>query len=167
MILFLQLIFLFILIYFIILLSYSLLRGAPFAVIGKKRMGNMFKLLGPGRGTLLDIGSGDGRIVLYAAKKGFEAYGVEINPLLVLLSKVKIRKCKLINAHILWTDFWRHDCSTYKYITVWGTPHIMKPLQEKLMKELKPGAIVVSNHFTFPNWTITQSLDDAYLYIKQ
>lgn len=161
-----QLLLLIILLYIVVLLTYSLVRGAPFAAIGKRRMENIFKLLNKKGGRFVDIGSGDGRIVINAAKRGFDAYGIEINPLLVIIANVKIRKLKLVNAHILLTDFWKHDFSRYEYVTVWGAPHMMSALERKLMNELKPGAKVVSNHFLFPNWKITKSLGDVHLYTK-
>lgn len=163
---FFQLLILGLLIYIILLLSYSLLRGAPYAALSHNRISTMLKLLNTEGGKFSDIGSGDGRIVIAAAKQGVDAYGYEINPLLFLISKNKIRKDKLSNAKIYLKDYWRSDFSVYNYVTVWGIPHMMKPLEKKLLLELKPGAKVVSNHFRFPNWKYEKKENDIYLYIK-
>lgn len=163
---FFQLLILALLIYIILLLSYSLLRGAPYAALGHGRILTMMKLLDAKKGKFADIGSGDGRIVIAASKKGLDAYGYEINPLLFLISKNKIRKEKLSNAKIYLKDYWRCNFSAYNYISVWGLPHMIKPLEKKLLLELKPGAKVVSNHYKFPNWKYTKKENDVYLYIK-
>jgi cyclopropane fatty-acyl-phospholipid synthase-like methyltransferase len=162
---FFELILLCALLYVIILLAYSLFKGAPYAAIGITRLEDMLSLLELKKGEkLIDIGSGDGRIVIAAAKKGLDSYGIEINPLLVLVAKKRIKQQKLKNAHILLQDCWKYDISKFDYITIWGTTHMMKHLEKKLSKELKPGAKVVSNHFRFPNWKYKKVKDDVYLY---
>ena len=164
---FLELLLLLVLIYIIILLTYSLALGAPYAAIGEKRLKTMVSLLNLKKGKrLIDIGAGDGRIVMFVAKKGVTSFGIEINPLLVLIARIKIRKQKLKNAHIILADCWQHDFSNYDYITVWGTTNMMKNLEKKLLKELTPGTKVVSNHFRFPNWKYAKEKEDVYLYIQ-
>lgn len=161
-----QLTILLILIYIIILLTYSMARGAPYAALGKERTRTMFELLKPKKGEkLADLGSGDGRIVIYASKLGLDAVGYEINPLLYFLSIRNIRKKKSKKAKIYFRDYWNVDFSSFKYITLYGAPPMMLQLEKKLQKELKPGSKVVSNHFKFPNWKHTQELNDVYLYV--
>jgi precorrin-6B methylase 2 len=164
--LFLEILFLLFLVYVIYLLSYSLIKGAPFAPLGKKRMEAMFELLNCEKGKkLVDLGSGDGRIVIAAVKYEIKAYGFEINPLIAFVSKIKIRKLKLKNAKVYIKDYWKIDLSDFDCVTLYGTPHIMGNLEKKLLKELKPGAKVVSNHFKFPNLKVVKQLNDVYLYI--
>lgn len=141
-------------------------RGAPFAAISKGRIKTMLKLLNPSEGKkFLDLGSGDGRIVIEASKKSLKAYGYEINPILVLVSKYKLKKNKS-NGVILLKDYWGTNLEDFDYITVWGVPRMMKRLERKLLKELKPGAKVVSNHSKFPNWKEKKCENDVFLYIK-
>lgn len=161
-----QLGFLAFLLYLILLLVYSLLRGAPYAGISKKKINTMMELLDAKRGKFIDIGSGDGRIVIAAARLGMTSYGIEINPLLVLISGIKLKKENLKNAHIILGDCWKHSFSEYDCVTVWGTTHMTNALEKKLLLELKPGAKVVSNHFRFPNWKAKKSKNDVHLYIK-
>lgn len=162
----LQLIILILLLYLSFLLIYSLLRGAPYAAISNTKIQIMLSLLKAKRGKFIDIGAGDGRIVIQAARKGLEAYGIEINPFLAVVSKNNIRKNKIKNAHIILGDCWKHDFSTYDYVSIWGTGHMMKMIEKKLLKELKPGAKVVSNHFQFPHWKEVKKKEDVYLYVK-
>ena len=141
-------------------------RGAPYATLSKDRIKTMFELLKPVKNKrFLDIGSGDGRIVIKAAKFQLKSYGYEINPLLVLLSKYNIKRSG-VKATIQLKDYWKEDFSKFDYVTVWGVPTMMKRLEKKLLKELKPGAKVASNHLEFPTWKMTSKKNDVYLYIK-
>ena len=154
--------------YVIWLFLYSLLFGAPYAAIGKKRLAVILRLANVKKGErAVDIGSGDGRIVIALAKEGAEASGFEINPLLHSIALWKIYKSKEKNARVFLKDFWRVNFSSYDVITVYGNFPMMERLEKKLQHELRPGARVVSNHFLFPNWQPEKSLEDVYLYIKK
>lgn len=102
---------------------------------------------------LVDLGSGDGRLLIAAAKKGIESKGYEINPLLVWLTKRKIRKEELEKlASVEWKDFWSADLSRYSVVMVFGIAHIMRRLEGKLERDLAPGSRVVCNLFPLPTW---------------
>ncbi len=162
-----QLFVLSILSYFVYLLSYSLIRGAPYAPIGKKRLTTMLDLLNMKKGNFIDIGSGDGRIVIAATvQQNVIANGIEINPLLVLFAWIRIKKRRLNNAHIICGDCYMHSYNKYDFISIWGTNHMVKNLEKKLYKELKPGAKIVSNHYKFQKWKPAKIVDDVYLYIR-
>lgn len=161
-----QIFLLLLLIYIIFLLSYSLIFGAPYAGIGKKRMDTMLDVLNIKKGErFLDIGSGDGRIVIEASRRGAKAYGIEINPLLVLFSKIRVFLTKS-TATIDLQDAYEHDYSYYKYVTIWGTTHMLKGIEDKLYMQLPKGAKVASNHFKFKKWKAQKEVNDVYLYIK-
>ena len=114
---------------------------------------------------VVDLGSGDGRLVIALAEAGAEAHGFEHNPLLVMRSKKSIKKRGLEGkAFIYMSNFWNTDVSSYDGIVVYGIPYIMQRLEEKLKKELKPGARVVSYSFPFPNWEPTAKEKAVYLY---
>jgi cyclopropane fatty-acyl-phospholipid synthase-like methyltransferase len=116
---------------------------------------------------LVDIGSGDGRLVIAAAKRGATAKGYEINPILVWLSNRKIKEEGLAErASVEWRDMWSADLSPYSVVTVFGIAHIMKRLERKLGSELKPGTRVICNLFPLPTWEGKKS-DGAFIYIKQ
>ncbi|HSW80400.1 MAG TPA: class I SAM-dependent methyltransferase [Candidatus Saccharimonadales bacterium] len=101
---------------------------------------------------ILDMGSGNGRIVLLLAKNGFCVDGIEINPIHVWIARRNIKDAGLTGkASIKWGSFWNYDVSNYDMVTMYAIQHIMPKLETKLTKELKPGSIVVSNFFTFPN----------------
>ena len=99
-----------------------------------------------------DIGSGDGRIVIAFAQAGALATGFEINPLLAVYSRFRIKKLGLASrAHIILGDFWRHDLREFEVVIVFGIHYIMDKLESKLLSESKPGTLVISNGFPFKN----------------
>lgn len=150
----------------IYLLLYSMLRGAPYAPIGEQKINNMLTLLKVKKGErAADIGAGDGRIIIALAKKGVEAHGYEINPVLFFLAKRNIKKANMQKkAFIHLADFWRQDLSSFDIVTIYLTAHIMPAVEKKLIKELKPKARVVVNYFPLPTWKPVQKEDTIYLY---
>lgn len=169
MILILQLLLAPILIAIIGILVYSLVRGAPYAPLGKQKIATMLSLLNVKSGDkAVDLGSGDGRLVIELAKKGAISHGYEINPLLVLIAKWKIRKLGLQkNAHIYWCDFWGKNLSSFDIVTVYLAPHSMKAVETKLRRELKPNARVAVNYFPFFTWSPKKTIEKIYLYEKE
>ena len=95
--------------------------------------------------TVLDLGSGDGRILIEAARRGV------IDPLLVLTSRQKIKESKLTSlAQVHLKSFWSVDLNQATVITLYLYPKFMKKLQQKLEKELKHPILLVSNVYQFP-----------------
>jgi precorrin-6B methylase 2 len=118
----------------------------------------------PGMKTV-DLGSGDGRVVIAMAKAGSIATGFEINPLLVWYSRYKIRKLGLQNvASIQTSSFWNQNLGEYDVVTVFGIDHVMGRLGEKLSTELKPNAIVISNAFSVPSLQQIKQVGSLLIY---
>src|SRR3989344_5864801 len=138
---------------FFCLILYALIFGAPYAPVAGNRIETMVKLLRPKKSDkFVDLGSGDGRIVIAFAKLGVESHGYEINPLLVAFSRYRIRKAGLHKkAFIHFKDFWLTDLSRFNAVTLYGIAHIMGRLEKKLKKELKPGSKITANYFKFPS----------------
>jgi cyclopropane fatty-acyl-phospholipid synthase-like methyltransferase len=155
--------------YIIYLFGYSVLKGGPYAPVSHSRVKIMIKLLNLKKGQkMVDIGSGDGRIIIAFAQKGIEAHGYEINPLLFLYTKWQINQMELQKkAFVHLSDLWKTDLSKYDAVTLFGITHMMQPLETKFNKELKKGAKFVTNHFKLPNWKPEKSEDDVWLYIKK
>jgi cyclopropane fatty-acyl-phospholipid synthase-like methyltransferase len=101
---------------------------------------------------LVDIGSGDGRILIAAAQQGIESVGYEINPLLVLWSRSRIKRAGMDTlARVYIKNFWGVNFSEFSVVMVYGIPHIMSSLEKKLDRELKPGARILCNSFPLPS----------------
>lgn len=140
--------------YIAFFLVLAMIRGAVYVPSDWSRVNTMVNLLDIKEGdSAIDVGSGDGRIVIKMAKKGANAYGIEINPFLVLWSRYQIKKQGLTSkARVDWKNQWRQDFSEFNKVAVYGITYIMRELEEKLQKELKPESLVVSNAFAFPSW---------------
>jgi len=140
--------------------------GAPFVPTKRSRVSTMIALAKIRAGErACDLGSGDGRIVIALAQAGAEAHGYEINPMLVLHSRLLIRRHGLSGrAHIHWKSFLKLDCSGFDVVTIYGLPGIMKRLEEKLRRELPEGGRVISHAFRFPNWPAEEQEDKVYVY---
>lgn len=96
----------------------------PYIPATKQQINNIFKALECQKGTLLDIGSGDGRIVLEAAKRNFQSYGVELNYWLVLYSRIQALRGGL-NATFLRADLWKHHLKLYDNIVIFGVEQMV------------------------------------------
>ena len=141
--------------------------GAPYAPSDQSKIDRMLALAKVKSGDrALDIGSGDGRIVLALARRGADATGLEINPILCFVSNIRIRSSGFKSAHVYRKNFWRSDFSPYDVVVLFGVTYIMPALEKKLQKELRPGARVVSNYFTFPSWKPYREEKGVYVYTK-
>ena len=143
--------------------------GAPFLPSyiknGKVKLESLFNLLRENScKKFMDLGSGDGRVVIDFAKAGFESYGVEINPLLVLWSKLKIKKLGLKNAKIKWGNIWPTDLSGFDSVFIFQYKTANKMLAKKFKKELKTGAIVISAGFPLEGIELMQKAGPFLVY---
>ncbi len=131
-------------------LGRPIIRGAIYFPTSTRSVETMLRFAEIRSGDkVVDLGSGDGRILIAAAKAGAEAVGYEINPILVRRSRRAIARAG-ISATVYWESFWRADLSQFDVVIVYGIPYIMKDLQKKLERELQPGTKIISNAFTFP-----------------
>ena len=141
-------------------------RGAFFVPMPRSGLPRVVSLLALQKGErAVDVGSGDGRLLIALAEAGAEAHGFEHNLLLVWRSRRNIKKAGLSGkAFVHWNNFWKENFSPFDAVTIYGIPYIMGRLERKLRAELRPGARVVSYSFTFPNWQLAQSDNRVYLY---
>uniref|UniRef100_A0A5F9D9D8 ATP synthase subunit C lysine N-methyltransferase n=2 Tax=Oryctolagus cuniculus TaxID=9986 RepID=A0A5F9D9D8_RABIT len=109
----------------------------PFVPATTKQIENVVKMLQSRSGSLVDIGSGDGRIVVAAAKAGFTAVGYELNPWLVWYSRYRA-----------WQEG-VHGSTKFYISDLWKMPQ----LEKKLGLELKDDARVIACRFPFPHWS--------------
>jgi hypothetical protein len=105
----------------------------------------------------MDLGSGDGRTVITAAKRGATAVGVEFNPDMVALSRKNAAKENVGNrATFIQGDLFKADLSKATVITLFLLPSINMQLRPTLLN-LKPGTRIVSNTFTMEDWDPDQT----------
>lgn len=151
-------------IFFLVL---SFITGAPFVPSTRMTANAMAKIahLGPGK-TVYDLGSGDGRLLMLAGSYGARAVGVEINPFLVLFTRLRAFFSPYRGRiTVLWKDLWKTDLSAADVVFIYLLPWRMDELAAKLKRELKPGALVISNSFIFPDWKIAASDKAHHVYV--
>jgi SAM-dependent methyltransferase len=101
---------------------------------------------------VMDLGSGDGRTVITAAKRGIRAHGIEYNPDMVELSKRNAANEGVSDkATFAKADLYESDFSQATVITMFLLPEINLKLRPRLLN-LKPGIRIVSNTFTMGEW---------------
>jgi precorrin-6B methylase 2 len=106
---------------------------------------------------LIDLGSGDGRTVITAAKRGSKALGIEYNPDMVELSKRNAAKEGVSDkASFVKADLFESDFSQAQVITMFLLPSINIKLRPKIL-DLKPGTRIVSNSFDMEDWKADQT----------
>ena len=114
-----------------------------------------------------DLGSGDGRISIEFGKNGALVTGFELDSTLANTSRELILENALEKTiTILEQDFWTTDLSPYDIVAVYPMPDVMLRLEQKLQKELKKGAVVLTNYYPFPNWIHWDTKDKIFKYIK-
>lgn len=153
--------------WFISMLIPIFLKGGPYVPTNWQRVEQMIRIarITP-EDHVIDLGSGDGRILLAALQAGAKkAEGYEIHRGLVSLSRWMAKKKKLedrLTVHC--RSFWKADLKNCDVIFLYQLPLSMKLLREKILKEAKPSARIVSNGFCLPGWTPQQKEGDIYLY---
>jgi len=101
---------------------------------------------------VIDLGSGDGRTVIAAARRGATAEGIEYNPDMVALSQRKASEAGVgAKASFKQADLFASDFSKATVITMFLLPDINVRLRPQIL-EMKPGTRIVSNTFTMGDW---------------
>lgn len=130
--------------------------GAGWEPTARRKVKRMLEMSGAGPSDVVyDLGSGDGRIIVEAAKTYHaKAVGVEADPLRVLYSRLAVAAMKLKGqVNVKWGSFYHADVSEATIVTVFLTQGTNQRLKKKLLSELKPGTKVVSYVWTFDDWT--------------
>ena len=106
---------------------------------------------------VIDLGSGDGRTVITAAKRGARALGIEYNPDMVALSQKNATAAGVTSrATFTKADLFESDFSQATVITMFLLPDINLKLRPKIL-DLKPGTRIASNTFTMGDWQPDQT----------
>lgn len=106
---------------------------------------------------LMDLGSGDGKTVIAAARRGVRARGIEYNPDMVALSQQRAREAGVTQlASFERADLFETDLSKATVITMFLLPDINLKLRPTIL-DLRPGTRIVSNSFTMGDWEEDQS----------
>lgn len=142
----------------------------PYVPATTEQLAGVTRALSGRSGKLLDVGSGDGRIVFTATKLGFRADGVELNPWLVYYSRI----ASLLNSEYRGAKFYRHnlwtfDMKPYNNVVIFGVEQMMAEFERKLIQEMNNDSVVVACRFPLPNMipveTIGSGIDTVWKYV--
>jgi 16S rRNA G966 N2-methylase RsmD len=132
--------------------------AAPFVATPDSIVDRMLRLAGVGASDfVVDLGSGDGRLVItavakYGARGGF---GVEIDSQLVKISNANAERARIADrVRFIERDLFATDVREATLVTVYLLPAAMARLEKKLLAELRPGTRVVTHDYPFPNWPV-------------
>ncbi len=147
-------------------LCLAFVSGAPYVPSNKRAAEAMIRLSKLKKDTrVIDLGSGDGRLLFLAAKQGASATGFEINPYLVLLTQLRALFGHYRGSvSVSWTNLWKARISDADVVFIYLLPWRMEELAKKLSSELKVGTLIVSNSFIFPNWKIVDKDEINHIY---
>lgn len=159
---------------FIMIVAFSMLWplmiGAAYSPSSKSVVRKMLEMAEVDSDDVLyDLGSGDGRIVLEAARRyNARAVGIEADPLRVIWSKILVMTNGLQNQiQIVWGNLFHQNISNATVVTVFLWQRTNEKLKEKLLEELRPGSRVVSYVWIFEGWKPIKvdTKDRIYLYV--
>ena len=133
----------------------------PFVVTPDAVVERMLHLAQPKAGErLVDLGSGDGRIVIEAAKRGAKGFGVDIDPRLVTLARENARRAGVeALATFEVKDLFETDLRGVNVVTMYLLPEVNKQLLPRLIDQLKPGARIVSHDYDLGPWPFDEMIE--------
>lgn len=132
------------------------------------------ELSAPSNKTVVDLGSGDGRIVIATALAGYKSTGVELNPWLVAYSRFNtFRQGLSSSARFIRKNLWKVDLTKYNHVIIFGVDEMMVELDKKLKEDTIRNPhfetkTVIACRFPLPNrtpaLTIGQGIDTVWIY---
>lgn len=153
-----------VLIIIVLCFGFVLAFGAPYLPTLSKQVQIALKLadLRPGQ-TLLELGCGDGRVLIAAAQQGVRVIGFELNPLLVIVCKLRCwRYRKLVTVH--WANFWTRPWPATDGIFVFGLPRLMPKLDKIVIQSKHKPVKLISFAFEIPGKKPTQKMEGVFRY---
>jgi SAM-dependent methyltransferase len=141
-----------------------LLFGAPYLPTLGPQVGVALKMadLKPGD-TLLELGCGDGRVVIAAARQGLQVVGYELNPLLFAVTWLRSRRYRK-QVRIIWGDFWQKPWPPADAIFTFLLPKYMSKLNKKVIQYPHKPVKLISFAFVIPNLKPSAEKTGVYLY---
>ena len=140
--------------FLLVLTHAALARDVPFVPTPEAVVDEMLALAKVGPGDVVyDLGSGDGRIVIAAAKQGARAVGIDIDPQRIREARSNARQAGVADrVEFRQGDLFESDISEASVVTLYLLTAVNRQLRPKLLSELKPGTRVVSHAFDMGDW---------------
>jgi SAM-dependent methyltransferase len=151
---------------FVILICFAgvLLVGAPYLPTLRPQVGAALELvdLKPGQ-TLIELGCGDGRVLVAAAQRGANAVGYELNPLMAAIAWLRTRRYRR-QVTIIWNNFWRTEWPPAEVIFAFLLPRYMSKLDKKCMQYSHKPVKLASFAFQIPGKPPSIQKQGVFLY---
>ena len=112
---------------------------------------------------LIELGCGDGKVLIAAAAAGYRVTGYELNPVLVVVSYVRTWRYRK-QVIVRWANFWRVRLPEADAIFVFLLPKYMGKLDKKIIQEFSKPVKLVSFAFKVPNRDVAKEQDGVLLY---
>lgn len=141
-----------------------LLVGAPYLPTLSPQVDAALKLadLSPGD-TLLELGCGDGKVLIAAARRGINVVGYEINPWLVIVAWLRTWRYRK-HVRIIWGDFWQKPWPQAEAIFVFLLPKYMTKLHKKCIQYNHKPVKLISFAFTIAEQKPSKQLSGVFCY---
>lgn len=141
----------------------------PFIPATNLQIRNILTALKDRKGAVVGLGSGDGRIVAEVAKHNFIAHGVELNPWLVIFSRLSsFRQGVAFKTKFFRKDLWKFNLQPYDNVVIFGVEQMMLDLESKILAECRRDCRIVACRFPLPNIKpeaiIGSGIDTVWIY---
>ena len=141
-----------------------LLVGAPYLPTLNPQVNKAIELADLKAGdTMLELGCGDGKVIIAAAKQGINVIGYELNPILVLIAWLRTRRYRK-QVKIIWGDFWTKPWPPAEAIFTFLLPRYMTKLNKKIIQYDSKPVKLVSFAFAIPDRKVDAEEQGIFVY---
>ena len=152
--------------FFLLWLSYTRILGAEFYPTTRRKMEKMLEFATLKKTDVVyDLGCGDGRLVIAAARRCRKAIGIEIDPIRYFISNLKIKFLGLKSAKIVIGNLFNRNLKDADVVFLFLNQKSNNKLQEKFNRELKKGTRIVSHYWIFKGWKAVMKDEKLRIYL--
>lgn len=140
--------------------------GAPWVPAFRVDFDELFDLAGVKKGTkFVDLGCGDGKVLVAAARRGAHVVGFEINPLLWFIAWIRLLPFGK-RAKVYLRSYWTVDIGDFDVVYMYLIHHYMEKMRRQLTRQLGKDGIVVSYMFAFEAVEPRKTTRNSFIYDK-
>lgn len=149
-----------------LMLAFDLFLDLPYVATDRKKIETIIKFAQIKKGqTVVDLGSGDGRLLFASAQKGARSIGYELNPLLIILTAIHAKLRGLSNQiEVRRQNLWKADLKIADVIFVYSLKRDIGKFEDFIWQNAEKGTRVIVNTNPFPNKNPTKSENGVFLY---
>jgi len=128
-------------------------KGAGWQPVPQRAIKRALEIAKVGRTDVLyDLGAGDGRVITAAARAGARSIGIEIDPLRVLLCKMRLKIKGEKKAQVFLSDLFNYPLGDASIVFIYLRDWSNERLKRKFITELKPGTKIITYHWPLKGW---------------